>query len=148
MRDLRINIGLYMDDGLGATSLRPRLLELEKKKVAKIMKELGLKIIMEPSTNETDFLDVTLNLRTGTIKPYFKPNNIIKYVHKDSNHPKHITDNLPKSIETRLSSLSSNMEIFKKSTNIYQEGLYKSGYKHDLVYNEDVIKGIKNGEVK
>ena len=127
LKDLKINLGLYRDDMLGVTSLRPRLLELEKKKLAKIMKEIGLNIILEPSTYETDFLDITLNLKTGIIKPYFKPNNVIKYVHKDSNHPKHIIDNLPKSIETRLSSLSSSMEIFNKSKNTYQEGLNNAG---------------------
>ena len=32
-------------------------------------------------------LDVTFNLNDGTYKPYIKPNNEIKYIHKNSNHP-------------------------------------------------------------
>ena len=43
-----------------------------------------------------DFLDVTLNT-DGTFKPYMKPNNIIKYVHRDSNHP-----NIKKKTNTKV----------------------------------------------
>ena len=32
-------------------------------------------------------LDVTFNLNDGTYKPNTKPNNEIKYIQKDSNHP-------------------------------------------------------------
>ena len=43
LQDLNINVGLYRDDGLAVTNLRPRLAELEKKKLCKIMGEYGLK---------------------------------------------------------------------------------------------------------
>ena len=34
------------------------------------------------------YLDVTFHLNGGTYhKPYTKPNNKIKYIHKHSNHP-------------------------------------------------------------
>ena len=35
-----------------------------------------------------NYLDVTFNLNDGTYKPYTKPNNEIKYIHKDSIHRK------------------------------------------------------------
>ena len=31
-----------------------------------------------------NYLDVTFNLNDGTYKPYTKPNNEIKYIHKNS----------------------------------------------------------------
>ena len=34
-----------------------------------------------------NFLDVTFNLTDGTCKPYTKPNNKIKFIPKNSNHP-------------------------------------------------------------
>ena len=34
-----------------------------------------------------NFLDVTLDLDTGSHKPFHKPNEDLKYVNKDSNHP-------------------------------------------------------------
>ena len=37
LQHLSINVGLYRDDGLAVTDLRPRLAELEKKKICNIM---------------------------------------------------------------------------------------------------------------
>ena len=37
-----------------------------------------------------DDLDVTLNLKDGTYKPYRKPNEETMYIHKKSNHPPNI----------------------------------------------------------
>ena len=37
--------------------------------------------------NVFKYLDVTINLNDGTYKPYTKPSNEIKYIHKESNHP-------------------------------------------------------------
>ena len=34
-----------------------------------------------------DFLDITLDLRTGNYKPYKKPNDCINYIHKEMNRP-------------------------------------------------------------
>ena len=33
------------------------------------------------------YLDVTFNENDGPYQPYTKPNNEIKYIHKDTNHP-------------------------------------------------------------
>ena len=42
---------------------------------------------IETNLNETDFLDVSLNLRNGTYRPYEKSNNRLLYIHSLSNHP-------------------------------------------------------------
>ena len=70
-----------------------------------------------------DFLDITLDLRTGIYKPYRKPNSSIDYLHKDSNHPPSTMTNLPKSIQIRLSNNSVNEETFKEAAGLYNAAL-------------------------
>ena len=68
---------------------------------------------------------ITLDLRNNTYELYRKPNNHPAYMNKNSNHPKTILRELPKSISKRLSDLSSNKEFFQKATPIYFEALKK-----------------------
>ena len=67
-------------------------------------------------------------------KPSHKPNDEILYIHAKSNHPANILKQLPISIETRLSNLSSNSEIFDEASNHYQNILNQSGYDYKLQY--------------
>ena len=62
-----------------------------------------------------NYLDVTFNLNNGTYRPYQKQNNIIQYMHVESNHPPNIIKQIPKRIEKRFSQLSSSEEIFNES---------------------------------
>ena len=71
-----------------------------------------LDVINECNTKIVNCLDVTFNLNDGTCKPYKKPNDETEYIHVDSDHPPSIIKQIPKSIATRLSSLSSSKEIF------------------------------------
>ena len=84
---LKINVGLYRDDGLGVSSLSPKQLEGTKKKICAIFKKLGLSITIEVNKKTVDFLDITMNLENNTYKPFIKPNDIPLYVHRESNHP-------------------------------------------------------------
>ena len=61
--------------------------EQVKKNIQKIFKEHGLDIILQCNMKIVSYLDVTFNLNDGTYKPYTKPNNEIKYLQEDSNHP-------------------------------------------------------------
>ena len=99
-----------------------------KKDFQKIFQENDLNIVIKCNLKIVDYLDVTLNLPNNTYKPFSKPNNEINYIHKESNHPPSIIKQIPFSIESRLSSLSSNEKIFNESTPIYQEALKKSRY--------------------
>ena len=94
--------------------------------------ENGLSLEIECNLKTVNYLDITLN--TGTYKPYRKPNDEIFYVHTKSNHPANILKQLPISIETRLSNLSSNSEIFDEASNHYQNILNQSGYDYKLQY--------------
>ena len=75
-----------------------------------------------------NYLNVTFNLNDGTYRPYQKPDNIIQYIHVESNHSPNIIKQISKTIEKRLSQLSSNEEIFNESAPFYEEKLHQSGY--------------------
>ena len=129
------SIGLYRDDGLAAfKNLSGPQAEKIKKDFQKIFKENGLEIVIQCNMKIVNYLDLTLNLANGTYRPYHKPDNIINYVHMQSNHPPNITKQIPISIETRLSNTSCNEEVFQESAAFYNEALKRSGYNHQLKF--------------
>ena len=94
------DFGLYRDDGLAALKKKsgPQS-EQVKKNIQKIFKDHGLDIIIQCNMKVVNYLDGTFNLSDGTYKPYTKPNNEIKYIHKNSNHPPSVIRQIPLSIE-------------------------------------------------
>ena len=76
-----------------------------------------------------------MDLQGGTYKPFIKPNDSPLYVHRLSNHPACITNNIPVAVNRRLSSLSSNQEMFNSVKDVFQESLENSGYNHKLEYS-------------
>ena len=90
------NIGLYRDDGLSCfENISGPDSEKIKKKLFKIFKSNGLSITVECNLIVTDFLDVTLDLKSVTYCPYRKPNNKLFYINKHSNHPPLIINEIP-----------------------------------------------------
>ena len=79
--------GLYRDDGLAVCKATPKQMDKTKQEVSEIFKANGLKITIEANKKTINFLDVTLDLASGSYKPFMKPNNKILYVHQESNHP-------------------------------------------------------------
>jgi len=75
-----------------------------------------------------------VDLSTGLHNPYQKPNNQLTYVHAKSNHPPSILQNIPSAINKRLSSISSNQNIFNDFTETYQQALNESEYNYKLNY--------------
>ena len=61
-----------------------------------------------------------------------------KIINIESNHPPSIIKQLPLSLESRLSSLSSEDEIFNDSVIPSQDALDKSGYKYNLKYKANI----------
>ena len=100
-----------------------------------------------------NFLDITLALNTGIEKLYRKPNDEILYIHAKSNRPANILKQLPKSIETRLSNLSSISKIFHEASKHYQSILNQSWYNCKLQYkspnneNKNISKSPKIGKI-
>ena len=142
---LKISVCLYRDDGLAVSALKPRQAELEKKKICKIFKDNGLNITIEANVKSVNFLDVNFNLERNTFKPYMKPNDTPIYVHSQSNHPPGILKNIPQSVNRRLSTISSNQEMFEETKNPYQEALKKSGYEFELKFNPPTQNQKKSG---
>ena len=86
------------------------------------------------NTKEVNFLDVTLDLRTGIYKPFMKENDIPTYVSCHSNHPPQVLKNIPKGVNRRLSKISATKEVFDAASPPYQEALKNSGYDHILSF--------------
>ena len=129
------DIGLYRDDGLAVLKNKsgPQC-ERIKKDFQKLFKKHDLDIIIQCNMKTVDYLDVTLDLNTGTYRPYHKPNNEINYVHVKSNHPPTILKQIPLSIQNRLSNLSANETIFNEALPYYDDALKRSGYNHKFKY--------------
>ena len=130
-----IEAGLYRDDGLAATCASARVTENLKKRIAAIFKSYGLGTTLEANLKIVDFLDVIFNLEDGSFKPYTKPNSTPLYVHSQSNHPPSILKNIPINVNKRLSSISSDENMFNSAAPLYQEALVKSGYSYELKFD-------------
>ena len=134
------DIGLYRDDGLGTFEATPQRIERIKKSLCKIFKDNGLKITIEANLDVVNYLDITLNLTRNSFAPYTKPGNTTVYMNGRSNHPPNITKNIPLAINKRPVELSNDEEAFENSKPPYQEALRKTGYQHELKYEQVVQK--------
>ena len=133
------NIGLYRDDGLailenasGPSSKRI------KKRIIKLFQHHGLKIIAEINLVQTNFLDVTFDLRSGRYWPFRKPNDQPLYIHRLSNHPPVINKQLPLMLAARLSQLSCDSKEFSNAVSEYEEAMHPSGHTGKLEYADNL----------
>ena len=112
----------------------PREAVKVKQKLCDRFEQLGLKITASTNVTTVDFLDVTFDLKKKTYKPFSKPGNTHLYVNTKSNHPPVITKRIPHAIQTRLSNISSDQEIFDNSKHVYETALQEAGHHTDLKY--------------
>ena len=141
--------GLYRDDGLLIinNSNGPKC-EKIKKLLIKELKDMGLKIEISTNLKIVNFLDVTMNLTNSTFKPYRKENSKIIYINTKSNHPPAVIKQIPKSIQKRLSTNSSNQNIFYDNIIEYQEALKHSGYTNTTLSYENISNSNSNTQKK
>ena len=133
-----LNFGLYRDDGLATfNNMSGRQQEQMKQKLHRIFNHHGLKITIETNLTTTNFLDVTFNLRSGSYKPFRKPNDRPLYVNTKSNHPPNVIKEIPKSINNRLRKISSTKDHFDEAKGDYQTALINSGYTHILRFESE-----------
>ena len=118
-------------------------MENKKEKTIKVFKDIGFKITIDFGSTKYNFLDVTLDLTNKIFKLYKKENTEVRYINRNSNHPKIIKNNLPAMIENRLIQLSKNKNIFDNNICTYQNTLDKSSFKHKLTYTIDFNKQKK-----
>ena len=75
-----------------------------------------------------------MNLKDCIFIPYHKPDDQIQYMFTESNHPPNTIKHTAASVETSLSNLSSNEQLFKVSTTHYRDNLRQSRYNKELTY--------------
>ena len=129
--------GLYRNNGLAIlrNSSGPNTDQI-KKRIIKLFLKHNLKITIEANIIQTDFLDITLNLKTEKHWPFRKPNDQQLYININSNHPLSIKKALPNMISNRLSELSFDLDNFKKAIPPYKNAIKQSGYKDNLIFSE------------
>ena len=141
----KLDFGLYRDDGLAVyKSMRGIHVDKMRKDLHKLFAEHELKITADFRCHRVDFLDVTFDIQEDTYKPFRKPNDTPSYIHKHSNHPPHILQQIPRMVEKRLVSISSSKSKFDEATTPYNQALKKSGY--NTVLNFDSNRQVRQNE--
>ena len=74
------------------------------------------------------------NLSDGSYRPYRKPNDNPVYINAASNHPPSVLKHIPKMVEKRLQSISSDEAVFNNAKPTYEEALKNSGFETKLFY--------------
>ena len=106
------NVGLYRDDGLGIfRNLLRHNNERKKKEIIKIFNSFGLSITVTTNVTSANCLDVNFDLTKDICRPYRKPNDEPVYINRHSNHPPNIVRQIPLSVSSRISNISSNQSI-------------------------------------
>ena len=137
------SVGLYRDDGLLIRKgTGGRQADQVRKDLHRMFNEFDLKVTAQINNHQVNFLDVTFNLNEENYHPYRKPNNDPLYIDSRSNHPPNIIKQLPKSINDRLSALSSDEKSFKASAPLYENALSRTNHNIKLEYS-DKQKGSK-----
>ena len=77
-------------------NLKGPKIERLRKNVVKIFKDCGLSITSKKILKIVDYLDVTFDLQNNIYKSYGKPDNLPVYIHRHSNHPPTILNELLK----------------------------------------------------
>ena len=112
------SVGLHRDDGLALfKNINGHRVDKIREEVHQLFKENRLSLEIECNLKTVNYLDITLDLNTGTYKPYCKPNDEMPYIHAKSHHPANILKQLPISIET-----------IHEASKHYQNILNQSGY--------------------
>ena len=129
-------VGLYRDDGLALIKgTNGRNADITRKMLHDVFQQIGLKITAQVNHQLVNFLDITLNLNNGNFAPFRKANNNPLYVNSKSNHPPSVIRQIPKSVNQRLSSLSSDQQSFDSCKPFYEHALTHSNYNVPLEYS-------------
>ena len=132
------NVGLYRDDGLAVLlRLSGPQTDRMRKAVTEEFKKLGLRITIQCNIKTTDYLDLTLDLRTGKYCPYRKPNDRPLYINRQSNHPPSVQKNLTAGIRNRINRLSSDEECFSRAAPMINDALKSSSFNDPIQFTAD-----------
>ena len=104
--------------------------------VSKNMKST-IKYEVNQSTNQVNFLDVTIKLCSGVLSTsiYSKPTDAHIYLNPTSSHPSHVIKNIPKGQFTRLRRICSDTLDFIEQSRRYMQYFIDQGYnKEELLH--------------
>ena len=122
-------LGLYRDDGLiMIKQANGPNMERIRKILHTAFRQEGLSITTCKPSLVANFLDITLGINNKSYRPFRKEKNITQYINKGSNHPPSIIKNIPDVVNRRISTISSNEEMFNSSKQFYEDALKSSGY--------------------
>ena len=101
-----------------------------------------IKFTTEWSKTQINFLDVTVFLENGKIKPdlYVKPTDTHQYLHSSSCHPCHCKKGIPYSQTLRLNRIYSDSTSFDRRCNDLKRWLLERGYK-EMEVRKQVLRG-------
>ena len=117
-------VSLYRDDSLAiARNLSGPEIERKRKAIIKLFKIYGLNIRIQTNLKIVNFLDVKMNLDTGTCRPYGKPDNMPVYINRKLNHPPTVIKEIPKAIAKLISDISSSEAVFNELIPVYSDAL-------------------------
>ena len=89
-------------------------------------------------------LDITFNLNNATYRPHKKPNDLLSYINKSSNHSPQVINQLPKTVNEPLSRSSSDAEVFNWSKHQCKKAVRDTGYTDfKLTFNQTSTKQTK-----
>ena len=129
------SVGLYRDDGLGIfRNLSRHNIERKKKEIIKIFKDFGWSISVTANVTSANYLDIKFELTKNIYKSYSKSNDESVYINRHSNYPPNFVRQIPLSVGSKISNISSNQSIFNSSISIYKEALTKSGFNDEIIY--------------
>ena len=74
---------------------------MENKDFQKTFRDKGLDFVIECNKKLVKYLEITMNLNSGSHKPYQKPDAETNYVHSESDYPPRIPKQLPKKSSIR-----------------------------------------------
>ena len=88
--------GLYYIDGwVIVDKSTPKKCDGFRKRLHRLLGDLGFKLDIQADLKIADYLDVTLNLYNGNVSPFRKRNQDLRYVDRGSNHPNQIFKHIP-----------------------------------------------------
>ena len=130
------NVGLYRDDGLAIlNNCKGRLADKTRKELSTIYETFKITTVADQKIG--NFIDITFNLHNNKYQPYRKPNDDPRFIHSHSNHSPSTTKQLPKTINKRISTLSSAFLSIDAAVPIYEEALRLSNFNVKLKYNPE-----------
>ena len=94
------------------------------------------------STVRTNFLDVSIGIKDNQLATtlYSKPTDAHLYLNKTSNHPRHVTKNLPKGQFIRIRRICSEFSEYIKNSTTLSKYLTKRGYSEK--YLQTIMKEV------